>query len=107
MFNLKYRHITQENIKLNKIHDHDAHVRKKKKGNSQSRKSNEMSSAGSPGPRTKRKQQNIENKQNLQNRPALKTNQILLASGDERTLQFRMLNGKRSQPPNSEAELKE
>ena len=65
MFNLKYRHITQENIKLSKIADNEGHIRKKKKGNSISRKSNEMSSAGSPGPRTKRKQQNGEQGSNL------------------------------------------
>ena len=70
--------------------------------------SNEMASAGSPGSKMKRKHLNADSRANLQaNKVESKINQILVGSGDEKSLQFKMLNGKRSQPPMSEAEIKE
>lgn len=51
---------------------------------------------------------NADSRANLQaNKVEHKINQIMMGSGDEKSLQFKMLNGKRSQPPMSEAEIKE
>ena len=56
-----------------------------------------MGSAGSPGSKLKRKHLNAESRTNLQaNKVEQKLTQILMGSGDEKSLQFKMLNGKRS-----------